>query len=468
MNEHHPDAARSRPGNRLKAMATSPVLLVSAVFSLLIVLVLSGALDRLAAPAELNRPRALMSSLLYWLLSLLVVLVVTRWKTRKKVILIAAGSAVAVLLGAELWFRTYIPAPSTLGFKFIHSERYHHGHPPSHRLFILHDDEGKPIFATTNEDGLRSTYSREQFLRFGKRVAVLGDSFTFGFKVDQEAAFPQVLERTLRARLGTPDLGVLNAGITTYSPYVEHLLFEGVVAAYRPDLVLLVVDATDIADDAAFSRVARTRGTTTSFGTSSVWRPSGESPGDYSALYQRLQPLGNAVQGLLLQPFASATTISTVFGEPTRITIDGVEERNKWFIYRHPLDKTRPYFDATLKHITDTASAAERIGAKFVLVIAPRFQHWNPRECPDNREKGEYTLNEPFQNEYLRFFDEAKSSSAFPIVGLIDALRATKEFPLVFRDDPHWNRRGHAVVADALAEVILERQWISRNPEDPR
>jgi hypothetical protein len=31
---------------------------------------------------------------------------------------------------------------------------------------------------------------------------------------------------------------------------------------------------------------------------------------------------------------------------------------------------------------------------------------------------------------------------------------------LIFRHDPHWNRRGHAVVADALAQILLEQKLL--------
>ena len=35
----------------------------------------------------------------------------------------------------------------------------------------------------------------------------------------------------------------------SYSPYLERGLFAGVVRQYEPDIVLLMVDVTDIGDD---------------------------------------------------------------------------------------------------------------------------------------------------------------------------------------------------------------------------
>ena len=42
----------------------------------------------------------------------------------------------------------------------------------------------------------------------------------------------------------------------------------------------------------------------------------------------------------------------------------------------------------------------------------------------------------------------------FRIFNLLPAFRATREFPLVFDEDPHWNRAGHAFVARTIADYV--------------
>jgi hypothetical protein len=134
-----------------------------------------------------------------------------------------------------------------------------------------------------------------------------------------------------------------------------------------------------------------------------------------------------------------------------------VRETNQYFLYRHPLEVTRPWFERTLRNVVALERAVDAAGARFAAVVIPRFQHWNPEECPDNWEKASYALNEPYQLEYFRFFDEARARVGFPILSLLDAFRSTDEFPLVLRDDPHWNEAGHAFVARTLAEMLVER-----------
>ena len=58
--------------------------------------------------------------------------------------------------------------------------------------------EGEQVTVRTNEDGLRSRYSRRKFLAHQERIAILGDSFTFGFGVRQEKTFQRVVENRLR------------------------------------------------------------------------------------------------------------------------------------------------------------------------------------------------------------------------------------------------------------------------------
>ena len=96
------------------------------------------------------------------------------------------------------------------------------------------------------------------------------------------------------------------------------------------------------------------------------------------------------------------------------------------------------------------------MGATFVLGVAPRYHHWNPEECPRNWEAYAYSNHEPYQFEYFRFFEEQRQRVDYPVVNLLSAFKKAEEFPLVYTTDPHWNARGHAMVAKALAEFPLQ------------
>lgn len=319
---------------------------------------------------------------------------------------------------------------------------------------------GDRVTASTNEIGLRTHYSRERFLAFPRRIAILGDSFAFGLGVGQEEALPQVLEKNLGERLGKGRLAVLNAGAPSYSPFIERILFEKELHAWRPDIVLLVLDATDIGDDWQYQQQIRQGEKGYYFPQEGLLKlfPPGDSLADRCALCQRLFLPLTLLKGFLLHPVTMST--ESLSSSPIRLEIGGKVETNRFFIYRHPLEITLPYFEGMLANITAIAHDVKASGGRFLLVVPPRFQHWSRQECPRNWEADSYSLNEPFQNEMFRFFEERRQSVGFPILNLLPAFEATSEFPLVFEDDPHWNAAGHRFVANLLEEELVALGWL--------
>ena len=80
------------------------------------------------------------------------------------------------------------------------------------------------------------------------RVVVVGDSFTQGYGVAEEEAFPRRLEALLRAMDDDRRWEVVNLGVPGTNPrdYVGNLRDVGL--AYEPDVVLIAVGANDVHD----------------------------------------------------------------------------------------------------------------------------------------------------------------------------------------------------------------------------
>jgi hypothetical protein len=81
------------------------------------------------------------------------------------------------------------------------------------------------------------------------RIALLGDSFAFGWGVEFKEGFGQVLERELQ-RYSDQSSGlkieVLNFGVPGYSTFQEVALFEDRVLAFQPDEILLLWVENDL------------------------------------------------------------------------------------------------------------------------------------------------------------------------------------------------------------------------------
>ena len=80
------------------------------------------------------------------------------------------------------------------------------------------------------------------------RIVVLGDSFTQGYGVDKEQAYPRRLDRLLDTREPARRHEVVNLGVPGACPldYVAHLREVGL--GYDPDLVLVGLMANDVND----------------------------------------------------------------------------------------------------------------------------------------------------------------------------------------------------------------------------
>jgi hypothetical protein len=357
------------------------------------------------------------------------------------VVVSVAAAEGALRLAYPSW-RTTLKRPS---------RDYHHMNLPNTTLYDGRV-EGRDIVVQTNEDGLRSRYGREEFQRYTERLVVMGDSFTFGSGVDQDAAVPQALERILRQDRGDRT-AVLNAGTVSHSPLLASRLFDGVIRHYRPTKVLYLLDATDFGDDYNYERelVGDPPG---HFDWSGV-----ETPTYYGAVGQLINLEGllaaltrpfPAVRPAVGLPPASARTYNYYAFEAR---IGGRLENNRFFVFRYPMEQTRQFLDRTFGYLQTLAHSVQLLGGEFLLVVTPRFQHWNPAECPENWEM-DYAREEPYQFEYFRYFNDRRADAGFEIFDLLPAFRATREYPLVFKDDPHWNAAGHAFVARTLADYL--------------
>ncbi len=90
-----------------------------------------------------------------------------------------------------------------------------------------------------NRDGLRDReYSLDKPSGV-RRIAVLGDSVTFGFGVSQEEAYPKVLEQLLNQGTQTIKYEVMNFGVDGYNTDQEYIQLREKALSYSPDIVVL-------------------------------------------------------------------------------------------------------------------------------------------------------------------------------------------------------------------------------------
>ncbi|HYE86385.1 MAG TPA: hypothetical protein VEA16_08515 [Vicinamibacterales bacterium] len=87
-----------------------------------------------------------------------------------------------------------------------------------------------------------------------RRILVIGDSFTFGWGVNDDETYPARLQRLLPARMGSQQVEVINAGFAAcYSPDTYYLYLKNEGLALNPDAIVVgLFVGNDLDSDAAF------------------------------------------------------------------------------------------------------------------------------------------------------------------------------------------------------------------------
>jgi len=285
-----------------------------------------------------------------------------------------------------------------------------------------------------NSKGLRDreyTYEKPPGTR---RILCLGDSYTLGYGVSVEEAYPNVLERILNERrlLGCR-WQVINAGVANTGTAHQLAYFEAEGRKYQPDLVLCCLcSANDFADNVA-SHLYEYRDQTL---TKRDSYPTGPL---------RLQYMVQRIPGyqILFRRSHLATFVKYRVAEY-------MSQRNRAARARRP-ERTAAAEERAdelaRRLILALRDACARENTEFLLTVVPEYESCaiSDRAVPLVR----YTeaRGVAFLDLSVRFRDRAAA-------GIQDF------FPV----DHHWNRSGHRLAAEIIYDDLAQRA----NADAPR
>lgn len=311
---------------------------------------------------------------------------------------------------------------------------------PTYNLTVDHRPRPRPEYR--NKDGVypwnipAEEYTDEEFILF-----FTGDSMTRGERLMPFNAFPEKARLVLEARWPDRKVRAVNGGWDSSSPILQLRQLMQLAPRYRPDIIVQAFDMTDFHDDVHYDQRLREL----------KFRESTELS-IFQAMYIRLSLMAGLDR---LGPWLLRHFVATAPSDGS--DRDELGNVTQLFAMLQSLDESRPALELSWTTILRTHEFARSIGARYMLVVLPRWQQYNMNECP--RCPKDPVDKSPFVGEPLRYFRERAATAPFPIVIPDEDLRTSGVFPTTFDDDFHYNEAGHTIVGEAVARAMIAEGW---------
>jgi hypothetical protein len=296
---------------------------------------------------------------------------------------------------------------------------------PSTHAHHLSPGEYK-VEISTNSDGLRGARNYDHKTPAGtRRIAILGDSYAFGYGCNDDQVVSAVLENALN---GAPPVAgskweVLNFGVSGYGQAEELMLYRNKTRLYRPNTVILFYFENDIGNNVVANTFA--------IGKDGWIESTGKSYLPGTAAEQWMYTVRPLQWVFLYSQFWNL-----------------LRNRLSALVQRHSLDQVglKSYNEGNTYGVALTRALllalrreVENDGARFIVFLVP-----------DNNDPS--ISNFPFRR------------SEWQMIGMnvVDG-RNVVDRTDYFARDGHWRPTGHQKAAQALKPLLLEE--VSQVPD---
>ncbi len=287
-----------------------------------------------------------------------------------------------------------------------------------------------PQFRTVvriNENGLRDrghSYERQNDI---ERILVLGDSFAWGYGVEESERFSQLLEETL-------GIEVINAGVSGYSTDQELLWYRNEGIKYETDLVILVIAGNDVGDN------DRQLVSTIYYKPKFVLEDGQLVPKGYPV--PKTSSKGKLIYSLSQRSALAYFLVQRYFDLLSlygRLKVNSDHANSP----ESGINAEREPFKLTIALIDEMRNIAESRKAKFMIVATDSW--WNHPS-----------------GETYKDFVTTLQSEGFLVLDVTSMPGFDPEEMLISNDDVHWNQSGHEFVAEKIEALIETRQLLSQ------
>lgn len=275
-----------------------------------------------------------------------------------------------------------------------------------------------------NSEGIRSFQTSSRYRAEDFNIIFAGDSFAYGLGLPIEHAPPYQLETLLRQHYKRDDIHVVNFGWSSSSPYLSLRLLKDLGAAYKPDMIIFLLDLTDFKDDWFYKHILHRQG-------------------NYRFLVE------HPYLGYIARTVARKTDAYTGWYQQ----LMGFPDWSTYFTVHQPYEASKPFFDNVYQSLLEMHTFSQQtLGVPLYVFSAPRHWQYTDKESPDSWEAHAFEIQGPYALNNFIWLEETARTAPFPMISLLQDFRETTVFPTTFQDDSHWNREGAGVAAAAIFE----------------
>ena len=267
-----------------------------------------------------------------------------------------------------------------------------------------------------------------------RRVLILGDSYVFAVQVPFRDTMGERLEARLNEAADGHRWRVIDGGVQGYGPVEQWLFYRNVAAAFKPDVVLIMVSVANDAMEALDARATLEAGKV----------PEG-TQADAARSRMRQVIRSSAVLQLVRRRYDQlrARVTAAVAERPMTIYLD------------HPPPPVLEGLDLATRAFGRIAEEARRDGAQVVFVLMPARFQTNDLEFEQMSKAAAESGSTLERNAATDRFSEALTPLGYPVLDLLPVYSAIHEGPpLHFVRNSHLSVRGHQVTADAMLEFL--------------
>jgi lysophospholipase L1-like esterase len=266
----------------------------------------------------------------------------------------------------------------------------------------------------------------------GFRVVCLGDSFTFGWGVEDDETFPVQLERLLTEARGEPDADVINCGLPGYNTWQEHRIYEKLVHPMAPDVVVIGWYLNDLDP--------------LSFGTTGTLAPLDHPLAGTALLDYWVRKLRAKQPEFVFDGFdqAAAEELKPYYDKKR-----GIVEHNSG----HPT--SRPYVERNLRDLRALFDAIEADGARPILLVFPSVGQVDAlKRARADKTEAEYAADHGVIARIQSDLAAFSAERGVTVVDLLGPYMDSEIRPYGEIDQSHPSVHGYALAAEALVEPL--------------